>query len=441
MKYLAILKDSLLEAVDTKVFYAMLVVSSLAILLAASVSFHPVTLEDEVRHSTETVNWVVGFMRDKYPDGPPEIKLADFEQTNPDAAAWEGNYRFVVTMEFKNEQGAARPGPAGFMVPLILTKSFPYLDNVHVSKGPPPDAKTIRYDVTTRGTKIKNLGEWPHEPTILFAIPLTFWHEPVGDTVCFLEKWLVNFFGAAVALLLSAIITAFFIPNMLRKGTVDMLIVKPIHRTTLLIYKYVGGLVFIFLNTSFVVVGIWVVVGLRTGIWGPGFLASIFIITYQFALYYAFSTLVGVITRSPIVSILATVLAWFLIAFVAGYGFYFIDRTRAVGRMQEEAMEELKQELKQVVDEKPPPPPKIRLPDWLYTTADVVHLVTPHVMDFDVLSGKLIADDTLPSYSDDRKKAEKLYGSFSWVEALTVSTIYIVVLLGISCWWFARKDY
>jgi hypothetical protein len=61
--------------------------------------------------------------------------------------------------------------------------------------------------------------------------------------------------------------------------------------------------------------------------------------------------------------------------------------------------------------------------------------------DLDALVGKLITDDTAPPESDDRKVADKLYASFSWTEALTVTSIYIVVLLGISCWWFATKDY
>ena len=36
--------------------------------------------------------------------------------------------------------------------------------------------------------------------------------------------------GAWVALLTGVIITSFFVPNMLRKGTVDLLLVKPIQR-------------------------------------------------------------------------------------------------------------------------------------------------------------------------------------------------------------------
>ena len=54
---------------------------------------------------------------------------------------------------------------------------------------------------------------------------------------------------------------------MLRKGTVDMLVVKPIHRVALLLYKYIGGLTFIFLNTVVAIGGVWLALGLRSGIW------------------------------------------------------------------------------------------------------------------------------------------------------------------------------
>jgi len=439
MKYLAILKDSLLEALDTKVFYAMAGLSCLVILLVASVSYHPVTVEGEVQKLADTMTWVFNVQgKDKQEKQgvPTELELVEFQQTNLDAPPWEGNYRFTLVLHFANEDAAKRKGPFRNILPMAIKNSFPYLDNLRVTDGPAPDAQSIRFDVTTHGTTIKGLEEWPHEPTVLFALPLTFIHWPIGDFVRLVERWFVGFFGGAAALLLSTVITAFFIPNMLRKGTVDMLIVKPIHRSTILIYKYVGGLAFIFLNTAFVVLGIWIVLGMRTGLWGTGFLASIVIITYQFALYYAFSTLFGVITRSPIVSILVTVLAWFLIGLVAGYGCYLIDETRAERRGSD-----ADEEMKFAADNKPQAPPTDLFPKWVYTTTDIVHFVTPRVKDLDVLSGKLIADDTLPSYSKERKSAEKDYARFSWTEAITVTSIYIVLLLAISCWWFATKDY
>src|SRR5204863_726439 len=117
--------------------------------------------------------------------------------------------------------------------------------------------------------------------------------------------------GSLVTLLASIIITSFFIPNMLRKGTVDLLIVKPIHRWVLLVYKYVGGLTFVLLNTAVALGGIWLALGLRSGIWANTFLLMIFVYTFFFAILYAVSTLVAVMTRSAIATILLTCAAWF----------------------------------------------------------------------------------------------------------------------------------
>ena len=78
-----------------------------------------------------------------------------------------------------------------------------------------------------------------------------------------------------VALLIAVILTAFYVPNMLRKGSIDLLISKPIGRTPLLIYKYIGGLTFIFLVSAFTVGGVWLVLALRTGYWDPTFLILI----------------------------------------------------------------------------------------------------------------------------------------------------------------------
>jgi hypothetical protein len=197
-----------------------------------------------------------------------------------------------------------------------------------------------------------------------------------------------------------------------------------------LIYKYIGGLAFMFLNTTLVVGGIWLILGLRSGVWAPGFLASIPVLTFQFALYYSISTIVGVTTRSSIAAILVTCFAWFLFAFVIGTGYRVIEEFRKFDDIAAAAREQGQQM-----------PRAPTLPEWVYTSADIIHFVTPRLKDLDALSTKLIVDGTLPESSLQRVVAAKLFESFSWTEALSVTSIYIVVLMGLSCWWFATKDY
>src|SRR5439155_10272753 len=107
----------------------------------------------------------------------------------------------------------------------------------------------------------------------------------------------------------SLVVTAGFIPNALARGSFDLMASKPISRTTLLVYKYVGGLTFIFVLTAATVLGIWLAVGVRTGLWALDFLTVIPLLTFHFAILYAISTFAAVFTRSALLAILLAVAA------------------------------------------------------------------------------------------------------------------------------------
>jgi ABC-type transport system involved in multi-copper enzyme maturation permease subunit len=226
----------------------------------------------------------------------------------------------------------------------------------------------------------------------------------------------INGFGAWLAILLSIVITSFFIPNMLRKGTVDLLLVKPIGRPMLLILKFLGGLLFILLNTAFVVLGMWLAVGLRSGVWAWGFLLTIFIITYFFAILYSVSALFGVLTRSPIVAILMTCFAW---AFLFGLGFAYQLVERQVSQRAETEIS-----------------PSLKV---LSSTVKAIHFVLPRTRDLDVLTSRLLMGDLLTGNQIRHQKLDPT--PISWGESLAVSGIFIAVMLGLSCWRFATTDY
>lgn len=121
-------------------------------------------------------------------------------------------------------------------------------------------------------------------------------------------EWVAGFIAVAVAL----VVTGSFIPDMLRRGTIDLLLSKPIRRPLLLVYKYLGGLTFVFLNAVFLIGGTWLALGLSSGWFNPWYLATILVVTFFFAVLYAVSTLVAVVTRSTVVSILLSVAVWFV---------------------------------------------------------------------------------------------------------------------------------
>ena len=88
------------------------------------------------------------------------------------------------------------------------------------------------------------------------------------------------------------------------------MLARPVSRPVLLVAKYFGGLWFVLVVATFLVVGCWAAFALRMGYSNPWFLASIVTITLQFAVLHAVSVLMGVLTRSSGVAALVTLGVW-----------------------------------------------------------------------------------------------------------------------------------
>lgn len=102
----------------------------------------------------------------------------------------------------------------------------------------------------------------------------------------------------------SLISTASFIPSMLEKGTIDLLISKPISRPMILFSKFLGAVLFVFLSMVFLLGSMWLILSLKSGYWDPMFLLSILWITLAFATMYSIVVIIGLTTQSTVVAIL-----------------------------------------------------------------------------------------------------------------------------------------
>jgi ABC-type transport system involved in multi-copper enzyme maturation permease subunit len=520
MKYLGILKDSLLETIDSKVFFVVGVISLLAICLMATVTLEPIPSNE-------------GFQRitDRFPDGATEVDLPivgkmkatpaftqysvqDVKGPENNSRPWDAEYQFVIesrdleplggrsaillyTLQVEEDrerrektgrktrarqlqediseevrrirEQEEKKGKSRFeadqdmrerLTPFIVSRlerearsltdaeleSFvrdqmeqqgnwrvtevKFLDlppseknikltaKVLVKEGDdirikteerPGEINKFQVKVTPRGATY--LG-WPHKASLLFGgIPLGSSVLP-GAIVSKISSYAVARLGAPGIMLLSCIITSFYIPNMLRKGTIDLLLSKPVSRTGLLLYKYIGGLTFMVINTALLILGLWFVLGLRTSIWELAFLWSIPILTFEFALFYALSTLAAVLTRSPVVCILGCVLMW---ALLSGVGWAYWLTTEISDAQGKEGR------------------------GWFTSTMEVAHAALPHYLDLDWLGDKSLREQTLPEA--ERPRLEREYRMFNWSESILVTAAYIVLLLGLGCWRFSTKDY
>ena len=114
---------------------------------------------------------------------------------------------------------------------------------------------------------------------------------------------------AVLGLLLAIFSSSSFIPSMLEKGNIDLLLSKPVSRTELIFGKYIGGLLVVFINVFFLVLGVWLIISLKFGYWNPAFLTVSLVITFTFAVLYSMIVLFGIITQG---SVLGMMMAYFI---------------------------------------------------------------------------------------------------------------------------------
>ncbi len=464
MQFLAFLKDSYREAKSGWMLQIMLVLSVVLILLVFSIGFHPITLQKELGDHISIFNRLNTSNSQRFEDiGRPEISVENFSSSNP-SEPWNTDYAFdyVVscpTPEDMKKAKKARVPITRSEVQTLLRNILPYINNLQVSGGPPEleklqeleakekeDTKKepteltlpkeVRYKVTTRGSKAEDRLAWRHQVSVLFVVEIPYAYTSLREGVYLVEKWLVNGAGSWILLFVSIIITAGFIPSMLGKGSLDLMVSKPIGRVRLLLYKYVGGLLFILILTTFTVLGVWFAIGLRAGVWSPNFLAIIPILTFYFAVLYAVSTTVAVFTRNTLVAILVTGLAWGALWAVGKVNDGVENRLEQQAKVKVEAgtpeavLEEVKndQPLWGVI-------PKVTFP---FITA--IHIVTPRTYQLDDRLGRLIAEGVLTPNQMKTSDYNTPVRS-TWIEMLLVSLLGIGVLLTIACWRFASRDY
>lgn len=103
------------------------------------------------------------------------------------------------------------------------------------------------------------------------------------------------------------------IPSMLEKGNIDLLLSKPVSRGQIILGKFTGGLLLIFLSLVYLIGAVWLIVSIKFGYWNPTFLMSIIMLTFSFAVIYSLVIFIGITTQSSVLSIIINIFLIFLI--------------------------------------------------------------------------------------------------------------------------------
>lgn len=137
---------------------------------------------------------------------------------------------------------------------------------------------------------------------------------PVGrdarSAVHYLELILAAGVADTLGLLLALVWTAGFLPSFLESRSVSVLLAKPISRWWLLLGKYAGVLAFVLSQAAYFVIGTWLALGVRTGVWDAGYLWSVPLLLLHFAIFFSFSLLLAVCTRSTVVCVFGSIAFW-----------------------------------------------------------------------------------------------------------------------------------
>ena len=96
-------------------------------------------------------------------------------------------------------------------------------------------------------------------------------------------------------------------PASLEPGRIELLLSKPLSRTHLLLGRFLGNVLLVTLNSTYLVLGVWVILGAKTGIWSPAFLIAIATTTFIFAVLLSVVVLIGVTLESAAAATMITV--------------------------------------------------------------------------------------------------------------------------------------
>lgn len=158
----------------------------------------------------------------------------------------------------------------------------------------------------------------------------------------------------APAILLSIFATASIVPNTMEKGSIDLLLSKPISRLELLAGKFIGGTVMVLACIAYYLIGMTLIVGFLLGHWTLTLFWTILPMTLSFAVLYSLSILLGVLSRSSALPIITSYFLFILVipalasrdqlfaviqnatlTTVLDGLYYFLPKTSELGRLSE----------------------------------------------------------------------------------------------------------
>lgn len=309
-----------------------------------------------------------------------------------------------------------------------------------------------------------------HELKVLVwdtPIPLS----PETDLGSLLKSWFV-YLGIGIwltwaATILALISTASIYPDFLSGGSIDLVLSKPISRVRLFLTKYVGGLLFVTLQVAVFALAAFLIIGIRAGLWEFGLFLSVPLVVLFFSYLFSICAFWGVLTRSTIASLLATILIWIML-----FALNSTDDVLLMGRVANEVYVEKLEERASSSDSGRQPVTAVQLESarndygtwrkWhglvfavktaLPKTSETVALLERSLIeaadlpddpeqqaDLPFITSEMWAAGVRPNEVVERLDQRKRERSTLWV--IGTSLVFECIMLALACFIFVRRDY
>jgi ABC-type transport system involved in multi-copper enzyme maturation permease subunit len=105
-------------------------------------------------------------------------------------------------------------------------------------------------------------------------------------------------FTGTFGLFLALMATSTLFSSMLQKGSIDLLLCRPIPRWRVISSRFLGGSSIMAFNAVYLFVGVWIVLGLKSGVWNSGFPLASILAVFAFVVLFSVVMHVSVITES-----------------------------------------------------------------------------------------------------------------------------------------------
>jgi ABC-2 family transporter protein len=338
--YLTVIRDSFHEALASRVLWILLAVTTICLVLLLPVGIEQQAgsylNNEDFLDSAKLAEQIAGKGKTKQPS--PSRRIWELlPPATKEALANNPSEPFARRMRLRNFESALRE--------MLAHRDFYRADDwakVHLSSEGRALEKTPRAQLSEQQlARFNRLALDAAYPELIAAAPpkqvqLTYfvWEMgiplPVEPEQLFpaINQLVVGALGmllGGAGVFVAVLVTASMIPQTFEAGSVDLLLSKPVYRSGLFLAKFTGGCAFIAINAGYFIVGLWLILGLRIGLWNERLLWAIPLYLFLFAIYYGVSSLAGLIWRNAIVSVVLAVVFW-LVCFAMGSAVNIIEQ-------------------------------------------------------------------------------------------------------------------